>query len=117
MRSFAGSSGEHLLTPNITSSLFPQLPAGSRLPFLLGLCLIVAALLAATFFRLPAALITVSALGLPLLFLYYLQEADSHRDRPPRKRSPTERDGGCGRKSRPRFEILRQGHPTGGGTR
>jgi hypothetical protein len=83
MRSFAGSAGEHLLTPNITSSLFPQLPAGSRMPFLLGLCLIVAALIAATIFRLPAALITVSALGLPLLFLYYLQEADSHRDIPP----------------------------------
>jgi hypothetical protein len=82
MRSFAGSSGEHLLTPNITSSLFPQLPAGSRLPFLVGLGLIVVALVAATLFRLPAALITVSALGLPLLFLYYLQEADSHRDIP-----------------------------------
>jgi hypothetical protein len=82
MRSFAGSSGEHLLTPNITSSLFPQLSAGSRLPFLMGLCLIVAALVAATLFRLPAALITVAALGLPLLFLYYLQEADSHRDIP-----------------------------------
>ncbi len=36
MRSFAGSAGEHLLTPNITSSLFPQLPSGSRLPFLGG---------------------------------------------------------------------------------
>jgi hypothetical protein len=33
-------------------------------------------------FRLPAALITVSALGLPLLFLIYLQEADVHRDIP-----------------------------------
>jgi hypothetical protein len=80
LRSFSGSSGEHLLTPNIISSLFPHLPAGSRLPFLMGLCLIVAALLAATLFRLPAVLITVAALGLPLLFLYYLQEADVYRD-------------------------------------
>jgi hypothetical protein len=82
-RSFSGAAGENLFTPNITSSLFPQLPAGSRLPFLVGLCLLVACLIAATLFRLPAVLITVAALGLPLLFLYYLQEADAHRDIPP----------------------------------
>jgi hypothetical protein len=82
MRSFSASSGEHLLTPNPTSSLFPQLPAGSRMPFLMGLCLIAAALLGATLFRLPGALITIAALGLPLLFLFYLQEADVYRDIP-----------------------------------
>ena len=32
----------------------------------------------------PAALITVAALGLPLLFLLYLQETDAHRDLPTR---------------------------------
>jgi hypothetical protein len=83
MKSFSASSGEHLLTPNVVSSLFPHLPAGSRMSFLLGLCLIVAALIAATMFRLPGALITIAALGLPLLFLYYLQEADVFRDVPP----------------------------------
>ena len=82
MRSFSATAGEHLLRPNIASSLFPQLPSGSRLPFTVGLGLVLVALLAATFFRLPAALITVSALGLPLLFLIYLQESDSHRDIP-----------------------------------
>ena len=82
IRSFSASSGEHLLTPNIVSSLFPHLPAGSRLPFLFGLGLLLAALVAATLFRLPAALITVAALGLPLLFLIYLQEADIYRDVP-----------------------------------
>lgn len=82
IRSFSATAGEHLLRPNIASSLFPQLPSGSRLPFTVGLGLVLVALLAATFFRLPAALITVSALGLPLLFLIYLQESDSHRDIP-----------------------------------
>ncbi|HEV7418961.1 MAG TPA: zinc ribbon domain-containing protein [Mycobacterium sp.] len=82
IRAFSASPGEHLLTPNIASSLFPHLSPGSRMPFLLGLGLLLAALIAATLLRLPAALITVSALGLPLLFLIYLQESDIHRDVP-----------------------------------
>jgi hypothetical protein len=81
-RSYSASPGEHLLTPNIVSTLFPHLPPRSRLPFLLGLALLLGVLLAATLFRLPAALITVAALGLPLLFLIYLQEADVYRDVP-----------------------------------
>ena len=40
------------------------------------------ALIAFTLLRLPAALITVSALGLPLLFLIYLRESDAFRDYP-----------------------------------
>ena len=66
------------------SSLFPHLSPRSRLPFLLGLLLIVAALVATTLLRLPAALITVAALGLPLLFLIYLQESDVYRTCRPR---------------------------------
>jgi hypothetical protein len=80
IRAFSASPGEHLLRPNIVSSLFPHLASGSRTPFMLGLGLLLAALVAATLFRLPAALITVSALGLPLLFLIYLQEANVYRD-------------------------------------
>ena len=82
IKAFSASPGEHLLTPNIASSLFPHLPPASRIVFMLGLGLLLAALVAATYFRLPAALITVAALGLPLLFLIYLQEADVHRDIP-----------------------------------
>jgi hypothetical protein len=82
MRAFSASPGEHLLTPNIASSLFPHLPPASRMAFLLGLGLLLIALVAATLFKLPAVLITVAALGLPLLFLIYLQEADVHRDIP-----------------------------------
>jgi len=43
------------------------------------LLLLLAALIATTLLRLPAALITVAALGLPLLFLIYLQESDVYR--------------------------------------
>lgn len=81
-RAFSASPGEHLLRPNIGSSLFPHLPPASRIVFLIGLGVLLAALVGAALFRLPGALITVAALGLPLLFLIYLQEADVHRDVP-----------------------------------
>ncbi len=80
VKAFSASPGEHLLTPNVLSTLFPHLPPQSRLPFLVGLALLIVTLAAATLFKLPAALITVAALGLPLLFLIYLQEADVYRD-------------------------------------
>jgi hypothetical protein len=79
---YSASPGEHLLAPNLVSTLFPHLSPRSRLPFLLGLLLIVAALVTTTLLRLPAALITVAALGLPLLFLIYLQESDVYQDVP-----------------------------------
>jgi hypothetical protein len=82
VRAFSASPGEHLLTPNIASSLFPRLSPGSRLPFAVGLGVLFAALIAATLLRLPAAMITVAALGLPFLFLIYLQESDVYRDVP-----------------------------------
>ncbi|MCV7013533.1 zinc ribbon domain-containing protein [Mycolicibacterium madagascariense] len=82
MKAYSASPGEHLLRPNIVSTLFPHLSTQSRVPFLLGLGVLLAALVAATLFRLPAAIITVAALGLPLLFLIYLQESDVYDDVP-----------------------------------
>ena len=41
-------------------------------------------LVAFALLRMPAALITVAVLGLPLLFVIYLREADAFRDLPPR---------------------------------
>jgi hypothetical protein len=82
LRAYSASPGEHLLRPNLVSTLFPHLAPHSRMPFLAGLALIFAALVATTLFRLPAALITVAALGLPLLFLIYLQESDVYQDVP-----------------------------------
>ena len=82
IRAFSASPGEHLLKPNIVSSLFPHLSPSSRMSFMIGLVVLFAALVAATLLRLPAALITVAALGLPLLFLIYLQESDVYDDVP-----------------------------------
>ena len=82
IQAYSASPGEHLLTPNIVSTLFPHLSPRSRVPFLLGLGVLLAALVAATLFRVPAAIITVAALGLPLLFLIYLQESDVYDDVP-----------------------------------
>lgn len=81
-RTFGASPNEGLMRPSITSSLFPHLTRRSRVPFRIGLLLILISLIAFSFVRVPAALITVSALGLPLLFFLYLVEADVFRDVP-----------------------------------
>jgi RsiW-degrading membrane proteinase PrsW (M82 family) len=82
IKDFGAAPGEHLLQPSLTSSLFPHLAERSRTAFRLGLAALLVALVAFTVLRLPAALITVSALGLPLLFLIYLRESDAFRDYP-----------------------------------
>jgi RsiW-degrading membrane proteinase PrsW (M82 family) len=82
IRDFGAAPGEHLLQPSLTSSLFPHLAERSRIAFRLGLAALLVALVAFTLLRLPAALVTVAALGLPLLFLIYLRESDAFRDYP-----------------------------------
>jgi hypothetical protein len=82
MRDFGASPGEHLLQPSVASSLFPHLPARSRTVFRVGLAVVLVALIAFAVLRLPAALVTVAALGLPLLFVLYLVESDGFRDIP-----------------------------------
>lgn len=84
MRDYGAAPNEHLLQPALTSSLFPHLPQRSRTAFRLGLAAVVTALIAFTLLRLPAALITVAALGLPILFIIYLRESDAFRDFPVR---------------------------------
>lgn len=81
-RDFSAAPGEHLLQLSVASSLFPHLPQRSRSAFRIGLLVLVAALVGFTLLRLPAALVTVAALGLPLLFLLYLRESDALRDFP-----------------------------------
>ena len=71
---------EHLLRLSVTSSLFPQLSHRARMPFRVLMLLLLAGLVACALLRLPAALITVAALGLPLLFLIYLWESDAFSD-------------------------------------
>jgi hypothetical protein len=84
IRDYGAAHGEHLLQPSLASSLFPHLPQRSRTAFRVGLIVVLAALIAFTLLRLPAALITVSALGFPLLFLLYLRESDAFSDLPAR---------------------------------
>lgn len=84
IRDFGAAPGEHLLRPSLASSLFPHLPPTSRTVFRVGLAVVLASLVAFTLLRLPAALVTVAALGFPFLFLLYLRESDAFRDTPTR---------------------------------
>ncbi|QEN16723.1 zinc ribbon domain-containing protein [Mycolicibacterium sp. ELW1] len=77
---FGASPGESVLLPAIASSLFPHLPQRSRTPFRVGLALVLVGLVLFAVVKMPAALITVAALGLPLLFVLYLAESAVYRD-------------------------------------
>ncbi|MGU3502377.1 zinc ribbon domain-containing protein [Mycobacterium sp. C31M] len=79
---FSAAPGQKLLTPALTSSLFPHLSPRSRKVFLMGLALLTVALTVATLLRMPAALITVASLGLPLLFGLYVRESGVAKDIP-----------------------------------
>ncbi|MDX1886401.1 zinc ribbon domain-containing protein [Mycolicibacterium sp. 120270] len=80
LSAYGAAPGEHLLMPSLASSLFPQLPHRSRTPFRVVLVLVLLGLATFATLRMPAALITVAALGLPLLFLLYMRETDAFRD-------------------------------------
>ncbi|HKV21547.1 MAG TPA: zinc ribbon domain-containing protein, partial [Mycobacterium sp.] len=82
LRTYSAAPGENLFLPSLASSLFPQLPHRSRMPFRVVLILVLLALVTFATLRMPAALITVAALGLPLLFLLYMRETDALRDLP-----------------------------------
>lgn len=84
IRDFGAAPGEHLLQPSLASSLFPHLPPRSRIVFRIGLAVVLAALVAFALLRLPAAMVTVAALGFPFLFLLYLRESDAFADIPVR---------------------------------
>jgi hypothetical protein len=84
IRDFGAAPGEHLLQPSLASSLFPHLPPRSRTVFRIGLALVLVALVAFALLRLPGALVTVSALGFPFLFVLYLHESDGFADIPVR---------------------------------
>ncbi|GAY18101.1 zinc ribbon domain-containing protein [Mycobacterium sp. shizuoka-1] len=81
-RAFCAAPDEHVLRPAIASSLFPHLAQFSRAPFTLGLVLVLVAMAVAIQLRLPGALVTVAALGLPLLFVIYRHQSGVYRDIP-----------------------------------
>src|SRR5690349_14497130 len=80
---YAAAPGEHALRLSVASTLFPHLPHRARTPFRFGLAVLVRRLIAVGLLHWQVALIAVSALGLPLLFLFYLHEADIDDDLPP----------------------------------
>jgi len=82
IKNFGAAPNEHLLQVSLASSLFPQLAQRSRSAFRLGLALLLVCLIVFTLLRLPAALITVGTLGLPVLYILYLRESDAFRDFP-----------------------------------
>jgi hypothetical protein len=84
LRAYGADPGEHLLRPSLASSLFPQLPHRSRRPFQMALVVVLLALVTFATLRMPAALISVASLGLPLLFLMYMRETNVFRDVPRR---------------------------------
>ena len=84
IRDFGAAPDEHLLQPSLASSLFPNLTPKSRNVFRVGLAMVLIALVAFAVLRLPAALVTVAALGFPFLFLLYLRESDAFADTPAR---------------------------------
>jgi len=84
VRAYAGAPGEHLLRMSAVSSVFPHLPHRSRAAFRAGLAVLVVLLVALALLRWQAALIAVTALGVPLLFLIYLEESDVYHHLPVR---------------------------------
>lgn len=71
-----------MLRPAIASSLFPHLSALTRTPFNLGLLAIAVVMAVCVEVKLPGALIVVSALGLPVLFLIYRHQSGAYQDIP-----------------------------------
>jgi hypothetical protein len=80
IRADAAEPAEQLVRLSLASTLFPHLPPWSRTAFRAALGLLVISLVVLALLRWQAALTAVSALGLPLLFVAYLQQANARRD-------------------------------------
>lgn len=81
-RAFCAAPDQHVLRPAISSTLFPHTSQLSRWPFTVGLALIVVGMAVAVELRVPAALIGIATLGLPLLFVFYSHACGVDRDIP-----------------------------------
>lgn len=75
---------ERVLLPMITSTLFPQLPRTYRNPFRVGMAVMLLGVIGLSQMRLIGPLVTLVALGVPVLFMLYLWQADVLRDVPKR---------------------------------
>lgn len=66
----------------VTSTLFPHLPQVYRNPFRVGMVVMLASLVLLSVLGFLAPLVTLAALGVPLLFLLYMWQSDMLRDTP-----------------------------------
>ena len=71
-QSFVFAPEERVLRPYLLSSLFPRLPRRSRNSFRVTLIIGAVALVSLAVLKLSTAEMTVAALGMPLLFVFYL---------------------------------------------
>lgn len=81
-REFAAAPTETVTLPVVVSSLFPHLARSARNPFRLALLVFAVGMLGFGLLREPGPLVTLAALGLPLLFVLYLWQSGVLRDMP-----------------------------------
>ncbi|MDT5363245.1 MAG: hypothetical protein QOC69_5007 [Mycobacterium sp.] len=80
LSAYAAAPAEHVLSPSVTSTIFPSLPRHSRTAFRIALIAVVALMLGSALPLWQAALIGLLGFGVPLLFLAYLRETDAFAD-------------------------------------
>jgi len=80
VHAYGAAQAEHVLRLSMVSSLFPHLAHRSRAAFRWGLAALAVVLVVCALLRWQGALVAVSALGFPLLFLIYIEESDVYGD-------------------------------------
>jgi hypothetical protein len=80
LSAYAAAPTEHVLSPRITSTIFPSLARHSRTAFGVAFIAVIALMLGSALPMWQAALIGLLGLGLPLLFVAYLRETDAFAD-------------------------------------
>jgi hypothetical protein len=80
IRAHAAAPEEQVLRFSVVTTLFPHLVPHSRPAFRAGLAGLVLVLITLPLFHWQAALIAVSALGVPLIYQFYLQRCHAYRD-------------------------------------
>lgn len=80
IRAHTAAPEEQVLRFSVVTTLFPHLVPPSRPAFRAGLAGLVLVLITLPLFGWQAALIAVSALGMPLIYQFYLQRSHAYRD-------------------------------------
>jgi hypothetical protein len=82
MSEFAAAPGENVLQPSIVSSMFPQLPSRSRIPFRFALGLVLAVLIAFCLLQWYVPMLALAVFAPPTLVTIYLVESRLLSDLP-----------------------------------